>query len=99
MRNIDEPKRDSIMKHFTMNIDGDRVRFTPDGKIAIVDAIKALGAREGAGHVWESLKREHPEFEDICEGYIFQDNKRDWVVDGAGWEEIENALLDHILDH
>ena len=87
------------MKHFTMSIDGERVRFTPDGKIAIVDAIKALSAREDPEQIWASLKAERPEFDDICEGYIFKDNKMAPVVDGKGWEQIENALLDYILDH
>lgn len=87
------------MKQLTMNLDGDRVRFTPDGKIAIVDAIKALSAREGAQHIWESLKKECPEFDDICEHYIFKDNKLSPVADGESWEQIENALLEYILDH
>jgi hypothetical protein len=87
------------MKQFTMNIDGDHVRFTPDGKIAIVDAIRALSAREGAEHIWESLKKECPEFDDISEHYTFKDNKLSPVADGEGWAQIENALLEYMLDH
>lgn len=86
------------MIHFTMQLDGERVRFTPDGKIAVVDAIKALSAREEAERIWESLKKERPEFDDLCQDYNFQKDKTDPVVDSESWEKIEDALLDHILN-
>ena len=85
------------MKHFTMQLDGDRVRFTPDGKIAVIDAIKALSTREGAECIWESLKEERPEFGRLCQSYSFQENKAESVVDGEAWEKIEDALLDYII--
>jgi hypothetical protein len=87
------------MKHFTMKLDGDSVRFTPDGKIAVVDAIKALSDQDGAERIWESLKKERPEFKDLCQRYNFQEKKLDFVVDSEGWGKIEDALLDYILDH
>ncbi len=92
-------KRGMAMKHYSMKIDGDPVRFTPDGKIAVVDAIKALSAGRSARRIWESLKSQRPEFKDLCQGYNFTGDQTDSVVDGEGWEEIENALLDYILDH
>jgi len=87
------------MKHYMMKLDGDRVRFTPDGKVAVVDAIKALSAVEGAERIWQSLKKERPEFKDLCERYNFQEDKIDSVVDGESWGKIEDALLDYIVDH
>ena len=87
------------MKHYIMKLDGDRVRFTPDGKVAVVDAIKALSAVEGAERIWQSLKKERPEFKDLCERYNFQEDKIDSVVDGESWGKIEDALLDYIVDH
>ncbi|MGD2188180.1 MAG: hypothetical protein PVI71_18770 [Desulfobacterales bacterium] len=87
------------MKHLMMKLERDRIRFTPDGKVAVVDAIKALSAKDGAKRIWSLLKEEHPEFKEICEHYNFQENKRISVVDGAGWEKIENALLDYLMDH
>jgi hypothetical protein len=82
-----------------MKLDGDYVRFTPDGKVAVVDAIKALSARESAEClcIWESLKEKRPEFRELCEGYSFQENKPESVVDGDMWEKIEDALLDYII--
>jgi hypothetical protein len=96
---ITDQKRAKAMKHYSMKLEGDRVRFTPDGKIAVVDAIKALSASKGARHIWESLKAERPEFKDLCQNYQFKENKTDSVVDGEGWKKIEDALLDYILDH
>jgi len=87
------------MKHYSMKLDGDLVRFTPDGKIAVVDAIKALSAKKGAERIWESLKEERPEFKELCQPYIFKENTIASVVDGEGWEKIEDALLDYILEH
>jgi hypothetical protein len=87
------------MKHYMMKLDGDRVRFTPDGKVAVVDAIKALIAVEGAERIWQSLEKERPEFKDLCERYNFQEDKIDSVVDGESWGKIEDALLDYIADH
>ena len=87
------------MKHYSMKLDGDRVRFTPDGKIAVVDAIKALSARNGAERLWASLKAERPEFKDLCQSYRFNEDQTHSVVDGEGWGKIEDALLDYILDH
>ena len=87
------------MRHYSMKLDGDRVRFTPDGKIAVVDAIRALSAGKAAGRIWESLKSERPEFKDLCQGYNFREDQTVSVVDGKGWEKIEDALLDYIVDH
>jgi hypothetical protein len=92
-------KRGMTVKHYSMKLEGDRVRFTPDGRIAVVDAIKALSAKKGAEQIWESLKEERPEFEDLCQSYTFREDQTDSVVDGEGWEKIEDALLDYILDH
>ena len=87
------------MKHYMMKLDGDRLRFTPDGKVAVIDAIKALSTREGAEQIWKSLKEERPEVKELCQCYQFQEDRTDSVVDGEGWEKIESALLDYILDH
>jgi hypothetical protein len=82
-----------------MQLDGDRVRFTPDGRIAVVDAIRALSALDEAERIWESLKEERPEFKELCQKYNFREDRIDCVVGSEGWEIIEGALLDYILDH
>jgi hypothetical protein len=83
--------------HITMQIVDSAVKFTPDGKVAVVDAIKALSASEDAPHIWQSLKQSKPEMADLCQRYDFQENQAEPVIDSEGWEQIEAALLDYIL--
>lgn len=88
------------MEHqFTLKLDNDLIRFTPDGKVAVVDAIKALIALGEPESVWESLKAESPEINEVYQDYDFAESKSEAVVDGEGWEKIEVALMDYMLDH
>jgi hypothetical protein len=86
------------MNHFKLNLDGDLIRFTPDGKIAVVDAIKALSGRQDAECIWERIKEYHPEFKHVCERYKFQEDQMDVIVGAESWKKIEDALLNFILD-
>ena len=88
-----------MTRQFTLKLDNDQIRFTPDGKVAVVDAIKALSAISEPESVWESLKAECPEINVLYQDYDFYDNKSKAVVDGKGWDVIEAALLDYMLDH
>ncbi len=84
--------------HITMQLVDSAVKFTPDGKVAVVDAIRALSASEEALGIWQVLKKERPELRDRCERYDFRKNQSEAVVDSEGWEQIEDALLKYILD-
>ena len=88
-----------MKRQFTITLDNDLIRFTPDGKVAVVDAIKALSALGKPESVWESLKTDRPEIEGLYQDYDFHENKAEAVVDAKGWDKIEAALLDYILDH
>jgi len=88
------------MEHqFTLKLDNDPIRFTPDGKVAVVDAIKALSALDEPETVWESFRAECPEINGLYQDYDFHENKPEAVVDLNGWDKIETALLDYMLDH
>ena len=41
--------------------DDDRIRFTPEGKVFVLDAIKALTQSEHPKDLWESLNTKYPE--------------------------------------
>lgn len=86
-------------RQYTVKLDNDHIRFTPDGKVAVVDAIKALSDLGEPETVWESLKAESPEINEVYQDYDFSESKSEAVVDGEGWEKIEAALLDYMLDH
>ncbi|MGD1967534.1 MAG: hypothetical protein PVJ35_05040 [Desulfobacterales bacterium] len=87
------------MNHYKMKLDNDSIRFTPDGKVAVVDAIKALSARDDAGGIWESLKNQYPELKEICQIYGFKEDESDCVVDGEAWQMIEDALYNYMISH
>jgi hypothetical protein len=84
---------------FTLKLDNDHIRFTPDGKVVVVDAIKALSDLEEPETIWELLKAENTEIKKIYQDYDFAESKSEAVVDGEGWKKIEAALLDYMLDH
>ena len=88
-----------MKRQFTVKLDNDHIRFTPDGKVAVVDAIKALSASGEPESVWESLKAECPEINELYQDYDFHENKSEAVVDGKGWDKIEAMLLDYMLEN
>jgi hypothetical protein len=47
-----------------VQFDDDPVLFTPEGKVSVLDGIKALTQLEHPECLWESLKKEHPEILD-----------------------------------
>lgn len=82
----------------TMQLMSTPVRFTQDGKVAVVDAIKALSACTEARQIWQRLKQSQPELPGLCQRYDFQENRSVAVVDSDGWEQIEEALLDYLVE-
>lgn len=87
-----------MKNHVTMQLQDSAVKFTPDGKVAVVDAIEALSASAEAPRIWQLLKQNQPEFDRMCERYDFKKDHFEPVVDSEGWQRIEDALLDYILD-
>jgi len=79
-----------------VSLDEDAIRFTPDGKVSILDAIQALGDPEKPHYVWKNLKAEHPEVLDYCEEYPFEGGRRLPVTGSEGWDKIL-ALLPYYL--
>ncbi|UCD78205.1 MAG: hypothetical protein JSW26_22775 [Desulfobacterales bacterium] len=87
------------MKHYyTIQLDGSAVRFTPKGEVAVLDAIQALSGSDRAGYIWQDILRAHPKIARRCHNYPFRKNTSIEVVANEGWEEIEEALIDYIID-
>ena len=55
---------------FTLN--NQSVRFTPDGKVSVVDAIRIVTNSNSPGAIWDTIKAEHPEVLMHCEDYSFK---------------------------
>ena len=54
-----------------VSLDSEPLRFTPDGKVSIVDAIRAVTNSNRPYSIWKNLKAEHPEIFIYCEDYSF----------------------------
>lgn len=74
------------------------VRFTPDGKMAVIDAIRAVFNSSCPRAIWETMKAEHPEVLTCCEDYCFPIDGFPPVVDSEGWESIPGLLPEYLLD-
>jgi len=74
-----------VGQNLVVHFDGDPVRFTPDGKVSVLDAIGALVRSECPGYLWDDVKRKHPEIMSYCGSYSFQKGQSLPVVDNEGW--------------
>jgi hypothetical protein len=80
----------------TVRFDDDAIRFTPEGKVSVLDTIKALTQSGQPGRVWKSLKEEHPEILPYCEYYRFQPGQCLPVMDKEGLEILWMLLIDYV---
>jgi hypothetical protein len=85
-------------KEFVLSLNENSVRFTPNGEIAVIDAIKALSESYTAEEIWKTLKDENPEILSHCKRFHFPKSKSVIVIDNQGWQQIETLLFDYILD-
>jgi hypothetical protein len=81
-----------------LNLENNPIRFTPDGRVSVVDAIRAVSNVRCPGDLWESLKAEHPEILPFCEEYLFLGEGSVSVVTSEGWEKIWALLPDYLSD-
>ena len=79
-----------------VNFDGDPVRFTPDGKVSVLDAIEALTHSVCPGSLWNDVKKKHPEIMRYCGSYSFQKGRSLPVVDSEGWDMLWAVLVDYL---
>ena len=82
---------------FNLEMDEEIVRFTPDGRISIVDAIKTLSGEDNAVALWDSITAKKPEILEHCDSYPSEDEEDLFVADTAAWDEIVMLLADHLL--
>jgi len=87
-----------MKNYYTIQLDGNAVRFTPDGEVAVVDAIQALSGSDRAGSIWQDIRKADPKIDLHCRDYPFWKNVSTEVADNEGWEQIEEALINYIVD-
>jgi hypothetical protein len=83
----------------TLELEESKVRFTPDGKVAVVDAIGALSDADCPQCLWADLKRSHPQISRWCSGYRFSEEETVPVAGRRGWIRIQDLLLDHLIEN
>ncbi len=74
------------------------VRFTPDGKVSVIDAIRVVTDSQFPSSIWENVKTRYPEIETLCEEYSFHTEEPIPVVGSEGWERIWMLLPDFLSD-
>ena len=81
----------------TVHLDDNPVRFTPDGRIAVIDAIGALSNSDQPDAIWKEMKAGNPELLEKCEEYAFEEGDRHPVAGTEGWERILLLLPSYLL--
>lgn len=82
-----------------LELEENTVRFTANGRIAVIDAIGALSETDCPTGIWEELKRSHPQIANICSNHCFSREGNTPVADSESWEIIQTLLLDHLIDN
>jgi hypothetical protein len=86
----------TVEENLVVHFDGDPVRFTPDGKLSVLDAISALVDSECPAFLWDDVKKKHPEIMSYCGSYSFQKGQSLPVVDNEGWNRLSIVLMDYL---
>ena len=81
---------------YVVEMDDDQIRFTPDGRVYVLDAIKAVSGSDSEGHIWKSMKQDHPDILDYCERHASPGDEGFLVVDTEGWEKIWMFLPEYL---
>ena len=83
-------------QNLVVSFDGDLVRFTPDGRVSVLDAIGALTHSESPGSLWDDVKKKYPEIGSYCGSYSFQQGHSLPVVDSERWDMLLTVLVDYL---
>lgn len=78
----------TVEKALAVSVGEDLVRFTPDGRVSVIDAIQAVISSARADTIWTSLKSDHPDILIYCEEYPFRGGDLLTVTGTEGWEKI-----------
>jgi hypothetical protein len=82
----------------TVSLDQEDVRFTADGRMSVLDAIRALTLSKSPERIWRDLKDKHPKLLDHCEERRVPHQGLLTVVDGEGWDMMWTLLISYIVE-
>ena len=78
------------------NLDNTDVLFTPDGRISVFDAIKAVTRSSHPYDLWEKIYARRPSVMEHCALYRDESGKPFLVADIAGWDTISALLFEEL---
>jgi len=84
-------------KNVQLFIQDTPVRFTPAGKVYVVDAIRAVSESRDPDILWEQMKEDAPEILSCVSEFQTENTQLVPVADSACWEKIQDALVDRLL--
>ena len=87
-----------MKKAVVLNLVEGPVRFTHDGRVSVLDAIRAVSLAEDSHAIWKKLKKEHPEILPHCKNESVGQDGFVTVVNSEGWEMIWLLLPEYLLD-
>jgi hypothetical protein len=87
-----------MKSELSVTIDNDPIRFTPEGKVFVLDAIRALSDSTDPESLWEELKDGHPEVVDRCEYIPQEDAHLVPIADTDAWEAIQVLLFEIFME-
>lgn len=85
-----------MTEQIVVAIDDKDIRFTQDGRVAVLDVISVLSEASSAERIWARLKRENPGIE--CTEYRFADGENLCVVDRETMEQVQDWLFGFVLE-
>ena len=77
-------------------MDNIKIPFTPEGKISVIDAIKALTKSKHSQDMWKRITRRNPAIMKHCELYQNEHEEPFLAVDIKGWDKISFFLFEEL---
>jgi len=79
-----------------INMGNDPVRFTRDGRMFLMDAIRMIVPEKELDSLWNRLKQDHPDIIPITESWMTEKGESLPVVNIEGWNRILDLLPEYL---
>ena len=78
-------------------LDNEPVRFTPEGRMFVLDAIAAVTQTNSTAEVWSDFKQQKPEVNQYVDTLSGDAGDKEPVCGSDGWDAIQDLLFDYII--
>ena len=77
--------------------DDEPIRFTPEGRLFLLDAIAAVVQTDAPELLWQDFKTSKPEIQRYYKDINADGKGKQPVCDSAGWHAIQDLLFDYMI--